>query len=199
MNLAGWGVGGLLVSLVLVSSGCVSAYRSGQIAMRDGRYVEAASRFTEVLAEDPDRVDALFGLGLAHYRAGLYRAAVGPLGRAVLTEPDRADARIYLALTYLALEDQGAAERQLKALLELGAHPRVLAQARRALGLLQSGVLPPEVREFIRYSLEDELAWRDEVLEARLAPHMYFGPAWFVGDSTGWNPLGWYPYGVPRP
>jgi hypothetical protein len=63
---------------------------------------------------------------------------------------------------------------------------------------MESGPLPAELREFIRQSLEDEILWQRDVLEARLAPHMYFGPAWFVGDPTGWSPLGWYPYGVPR-
>jgi tetratricopeptide (TPR) repeat protein len=192
---AGW----LVVSLALAFSGCASAYRSGQIAMQEGRYLEAASRFTEVLADDPDRADALFGLGLAHYRAGLFRAAVGPFGRAVLAVPDSVEGRLYLALTYMALEDQGAAVRQLRAMLDLSVHPRIAVQARRAVDLMQAGVLPTEVCQFIRQSLEDEILWQQEVLEARLAPHMYFGPAWFVGDSTSWSPLGWYPYGVPRP
>jgi tetratricopeptide (TPR) repeat protein len=167
--------------------------------MQEGRYLEAASRFTEVLADDPDRADALFGLGLAHYRAGLFRAAVGPFGRAVLAVPDSVEGRLYLALTYMALEDQGAAVRQLRAMLDLSVHPRIAVQARRAVDLMQAGVLPTEVCQFIRQSLEDEILWQQEVLEARLAPHMYFGPAWFVGDSTSWSPLGWYPYGVPRP
>lgn len=189
----------LLITLALVLAGCASAYRSGQIAMQEGRFLEAASRFTEVLADDPDRPDALFGLGLAQYRAGLFRAAIGPLGRAVLAAPDSGEARLYLALTYLALEDQGAAVRQLKAMQDLNIHPRIAVQARRAVSLMESGPLPAEMREFIRQSLEDEIVWQQEVMDARLAPHLYLGPAWFVGDSTGWSPLGWYPYGVPRP
>jgi tetratricopeptide (TPR) repeat protein len=188
-----------VVSLALAFSGCASAYRSGQIAMQEGRYLEAASHFTEALADDPDRADALFGLGLAHYRAGLFRAAIGPLGRSVLAVPDSAEARLYLALTYLALEDQGAALRQLKAMQDLSVHPRIAAQVGRAVRLMESDALPAEIREFIRQSLEDEILWERDVVEARVAPHMYFGPAWFVGDSTGWSPLGWYPYGVPRP
>jgi len=196
----GWpGAGWLVVSLALLFSGCASAYRSGQIAMQEGRYLEAASRFTEVLAQDPDRADALFALGLAQYRAGLFRAAIGPFGRSVLAAPDSAEARLYLALTYLALEDQGAAARQLKAIQDLSVHPRIAGQAGRALGLMESGPLSAEMREFIRQSLEDEILWQQDVMEARLAPHMYFGPAWFVGDPAGWRPLGWYPYGVPRP
>jgi tetratricopeptide (TPR) repeat protein len=131
--------------LALVLSGCASAYRSGQIAMQEGRYLEAASRFTEVLARDPNRADALFNLGLAQYRTGLFRAAIGPFGRAVLAAPDSAEARLYLALTYLALEDQGMAARQLRALLDLGAHPRIVVQAGRAVSLMESGPLPAEL------------------------------------------------------
>jgi hypothetical protein len=37
------------------------------------------------------------------------------------------------------------------------------------------------------------------VIEARLAPHVYLGPAWFLRDPAGWSLLGWYPYGLPRP
>ena len=51
----------------------------------------------------------------------------------------------------------------------------------------------------MRKSLEDEADWQRELIEARLAPHVYLGPAWFVHDPAGWSPLGWYPYGAPRP
>lgn len=46
---------------------------------------------------------------------------------------------------------------------------------------------------------DDEARWYQDVQEARLAPHLYFGPAWFVRDPAGWSPLGWYPYGFPGP
>jgi tetratricopeptide (TPR) repeat protein len=191
-------LGWLLVGLAL-TPGCVSTYRSGQIALEQGRNLEAASLFTQVLSEDPTRVDALFALGVAHYRAGFFDAAIGPLGRTVLAQPDRSEARLYLALTYLALEKQAAAARQLKALLELDIHPRNAAQVRAALGLMEAGVLPTAVHQFVQQSLEAGIVWQHEVLEARLAPHMYLGPTWFVRDSSGWSALGAYPYGVPRP
>ena len=78
-------------------------------------------------------------------------------------------------------------------------HPRIAAQAGRAAGLLRLGVLPTQTREFVRKSLEDEADWQREVIEARLAPHVYLGPAWFARDPAGWSPLGWYPYGPPAP
>jgi len=190
---------GLVAGLALLLAGCATAFQHGQTALHEGRYQEAAARFGEALAEDPARVDALVGLGLAQYHLDAFHAAVGSLGRAVLAVPDRAEPRLYLALAYLALEDQAAAARQLEALAGLDVHPRIAAQAGRAATLLGLGALPVGPREFVRKSLEDEADWHRELLEARLAPHMYLGPAWFVHDPAGWSPLGWYPYGVPRP
>ena len=189
----------LLAGLVWLLTGCATAYRAGEAALQEGRYEEATARFSDALADDPDRPEALFGLGLAQYRLGSFDAAVASLRRAVLVAPDRADVRLYLALGYLALGDQDAAAGQLGGLLELDIHPRVAAQARRALGLLQGDALPAEVRDFVRQSLDDEARWYQDVREARLAPHLYFGPTWFVRDPAGWSPLGWYPYGFPGP
>jgi tetratricopeptide (TPR) repeat protein len=189
----------LLPGLVLLAGCATTTYRSGQTALHEGRYATAAARFAEVLARDPEHGDALFGLGLTRYRMGAFDAAVGALDRAVLAAPDRGEARLYLALSYLALGDQARAERQLSALRDLRAHPRVAAQVGRAVDLMRLGTLTVEMREFVRASLEDEDEWQREVTEARLAPHLYFGPAWFMGVPTGWSPLGWYPYGVPTP
>jgi tetratricopeptide (TPR) repeat protein len=190
---------GLLAGLLLLLAGCVTAYQHGQTALREGRYLEAASRFGEVLADDPASAKALLGLGIAQYHLDSFRAAVGSLWRAVLALPAHAEARLYLALTYLALEDQGAAARHLDAVAGLGVHPRTAAQASRAAALLHRGPVSIEIREFVRKSLEDEADWSRDVIEARLAPHVYLGPTWFARDPAGWSPLGWYPYGVPPP
>src|SRR4030095_17154110 len=107
-------LGWLLIGLA-VTSACASTYRPGQIALQEGRNLEAVSLFTQVLSEDPTYVDALFALGIADYRAGFFDAAIGPLGRTVLAQPDRAEARLYLALTYLALEKPDGATRPLRA------------------------------------------------------------------------------------
>jgi len=77
----------LLPGLVLVV-GCATAFQSGQTALHEGRYAAAAARFADVLARDPERSDALFGLGLARYRMGAFDAAVGALSWAVLAAPD---------------------------------------------------------------------------------------------------------------
>jgi tetratricopeptide (TPR) repeat protein len=194
----GWATG-LLAGLALLLTGCAMAYQHGQTALHEGRYLDAATRFGEALADDPGSTDALVGLGIAQYRLDSFDAAVTSLGRAVLAVPAHGEARLYLGLTYLALEDQGAAARHLEALAGLDVHPRIAAQAGRAAALLRRGALPPETREFVRKSLEDEVAWNQEVIEARLAPHAYLGPAWFGRDAAGWGFLGWYPYGLPRP
>jgi tetratricopeptide (TPR) repeat protein len=189
----------LLAGLALLLAGCASTYQRGEAALRAGRYLDAAARFGEVLAEDPERADALVGLGLAQYRLNGFTQAAGSLERAVRALPRHAEARFYLALTALALEDQPAATGHLDALAGLDLHPRIAAQVGRAAALLRRGPLPAETREFVRKSLEDEADWHRELLEERLAPHMYLGPTWFVYDPAGWTPLGWYPYGVPRP
>jgi hypothetical protein len=190
---------GLLAGLALLLAGCATAYQHGQIALHEGRYLEASGRFGEALAGDPASEDALLGLGIAQYHLDSFNAALGSLGRATLAEPAHAEARLYLGLTYLALEDQRSAARQLEALAGLGVHPRTAAQASRAAALLRLGPLSVEIREFVRKSLEDEVAWNRDVIEARLAPHVYLGPAWFLRDPAGWSLLGWYPYGLPRP
>jgi tetratricopeptide (TPR) repeat protein len=189
----------LLAALVLLLTGCVTAYQHGQTALREGRYLEAAARFGEALADHPASANALLGLGIAQYHLDSFHAALGSLGRAVLAVPAHAEARLYLALTYLALEDQGSAARHLEAVAGLGVHSRTAVQASRAAALLHRGPLSIEIREFVRKSLEAEADWSRDVIDARLAPHVYLGPAWFARDPAGWSPLGWYPYGVPPP
>ena len=189
----------LLGGLVWVLPGCATAYRAGEVALQEGRYEDATAKFGEALADRPDRPEALLGLGLARYRMGSFDAAVATLGRAVLVAPDRADVRLYLALGYLALGSQDLAAGQLAVLREQDIHPRIAAQAGRALGLLRGEALPAEICDFVRESLDDEARWYQDVQEARLAPHQYFGPTWFVRDPAGWSPLGWYPYGFPGP
>ncbi len=98
-----WTLGWLLIGLAVLASGCTSAYRSGQIALEEGRNLEAASLFSKALEENPKRVDALLLLGIARYRTGFFNAAIGSLGRAVLAQPDDPDARLYLALAFLAV------------------------------------------------------------------------------------------------
>lgn len=54
--------GWFLIGLAVLASGCASAYRSGQVALGEGRNLEAASLFGKALEKDPTRVDALQSL-----------------------------------------------------------------------------------------------------------------------------------------
>ena len=74
----------VLALAALALAGCASGYGDGRRALRQGRYVDAATQFEEVLARNPDRVDALVGLGVAKYKAGEFDEAIPPLDRAVL-------------------------------------------------------------------------------------------------------------------
>jgi tetratricopeptide (TPR) repeat protein len=88
----------LLAALAFAISGCTTTVGRGQTALRDGRYAEAASNFETALKENPERSDALVGLGIARYEQRLYDEAVAHLSQAVNRDPKRADARLYLGL-----------------------------------------------------------------------------------------------------
>jgi len=153
----------LLLSLALVSAGCATGYSRGAAAYRQGDYVEAATRFEDVLARNPTSIDALIGLGLSRYRLGDHEAAVTALERAAAQAPDHPIARLYLGLAYLADGQDGRAEEHLQRFIAL-APPRTAAQVERALRLLR-GALPPsdDVRTFVAASLEAETAWAQDL------------------------------------
>lgn len=159
---------GLLVAAALLG-GCATAYVQGATAYRQGRYDEAASRFAAVLAEDPDRLDALVGLGRARYKLGDWDAAVDALERAVVQAPGHATARLYLGLAYLQRGEEGRAEEHLSAFRSLQADPRTAAQVDRTLRLLRDAPLTSDLREFVAAALEDAAEWRREVQETRRA------------------------------
>jgi tetratricopeptide (TPR) repeat protein len=157
------------VALLTLLGGCSTAYVQGASAYRQGRYDEAADQFAAALAEDPDRVDALVGLGLSRYRQGAWDEAIEALGRVAAREPGYAIARLYLALAYLQRGDAARAEEHLLAYRELRPDPRMTALVNRALRLLRSGPLTDEQRGFVAASLETAAAWQREVYEARQA------------------------------
>jgi tetratricopeptide (TPR) repeat protein len=179
---------------VLLLAGCATAYQHGQTALHEGRYQEAAARFGEAPAEDPARVDALVGLGLAQYRLDAFHAAVGSLGRAVLAAPDRAEPRLYLALATWPSRIRRAAARQLEALAGLDVHPRIAAQRRGAAAAARRAA----GRDARVRAQESRTRPTGIVSCSRRVRPTYLGPAWFVHDPAGWSPP-MVPYGVPRP
>ena len=91
----------LLLVVVVLTAGCASALLNGQIALRQGRYVEAEGYFNEALAKDPGGTDALVGLGIAQYKAGRIEESIDTLEKAVQIRPNEPSVRLYLALGYL--------------------------------------------------------------------------------------------------
>lgn len=162
----------LLFAVVALASGCASAVTQGQIALRQGRYVEAEGFFNEALAKDPGRTDALVGLGIAQYKAGQIDQAIESLEKAVQIRPNEPSVRLYLALAYLKREDTEKAEEQLAALRSLRIDSRVADQVQQALALLKQGPLSDSVRNFIVGSLETQAELSRDVQDARLQAQM---------------------------
>jgi tetratricopeptide (TPR) repeat protein len=169
---------------VSVLAGCATPYGLGQTALRQGRYGEAVSHFEQVLAQDPNRLDALVGLGVSRYKLTEFGEAIDALDRVVAQAPEHADARLYLGLSYLRTGEDGLAEDQLNALLGLTPEPRLAAQLDRALQVLRSDqLLSEEMRGFLVASLEDEAEWAREVRELRLERQRVFYSSYYYPRS----------------
>ena len=180
---------------LLALAGCATPYAQGLAALRQERYDEAASHFTEALARDPGRLDARAGLGVTRYKLGAFDEAEAALRQALAQAPKNAEARFYLSLAYLQKGENTAADEQLTALLALEPHPRMAAQIGRALKVIRAGPLSDEVKRFVAASLEDEVEWEQEVREAERAQRVY------VAEPAGliyWPPY-WYPRRYPFP
>lgn len=172
----------------LAGAGCTTLYGQGMTALRLERYDEAAIRFEAALKQDPERLDARVGLGIARYKLGMLDQAVEVLERVIARAPRNTDARLYLGLSYLRKGEDGPAEEQLTALADPKLHPRLAAQIARALKVLRVEYpLSDEVRSFLAASLEDEAEWERDLREAQLTPRAYVV-----------EPFGFYGYGFPR-
>jgi tetratricopeptide (TPR) repeat protein len=187
----------LLVAVVALAAGCASAVTQGQIALRQGRYVEAEGFFNEALAKDPGRTDALVGLGIAQYKEGQTDQAIDSLEKAVQIRPNEPSVRLYLALAYLKRGDTEKAEQQLAALRALKIDARVGDQVQQALDLIKQGPLSDSVRNFIVGSLETQAELSRDVHDARLQAQM--AQAYYYAYSpyypfAPFSPFYAYPY-----
>ena len=162
----------VLLAVVALAAGCVSPVYKGQIALRQGRYIEAEGFFNEALTEDPSKTDALVGLGIAQYKAGQIDTAIATLEKAVQIRPNEPSVRLYLALGYLKREETEKAEVQLTALRGLRIDPRVGQQVQQSLDLLKQGPLTDSVRSYIVGSLETQAELSRDVQDARLQAQM---------------------------
>jgi len=174
----------LLAMLAFAISGCATTVGLGQTALREGRYIEAASNFERALKEHPERPDALVGLGTVRYAQGSYDEAVALLGQALNQDPRRADAQLYLGLSYLKRGDDASAEQHLRAFRGLTHNARVTRQVDDALQLIRTEQpLSPRSRHFVATSLESVVKSEQELQDARAAygtwPY-YSDTDWFV-------------------
>ena len=145
-----------VLGLVLLA-GCATPYADGRVALQAGRYADAARHFEDALARDPDRLDALMGLGIARYKEGKLAEAVADLARVVARQPSSETAHLYLALAYLRGGRIPDAEATLTRLLALAPQPRLAGQATRALALIRQEPAPTEeARNLLAAGLEAE-------------------------------------------
>jgi len=155
------------VLTTLALAGCATTpYAAGDAAARQGRYAEAVSHYQKALVGDPDRIDALVGLGIARYKLGALAEAIDALERAVAHAPEEARARFYLGLSYLRKGDLDRADAHLTAFVNLKPERRLAAQVDRTLNLIRAKPLPEETRVFAAASLENEAELVQEASEA---------------------------------
>jgi tetratricopeptide (TPR) repeat protein len=159
---------GLLLALSGLP-GCTTTFSEGAAAARAGRYLDASSAFERALAEDPDRLDALVGLGIARYKLRAFDDAITALERAEGRASRDATVRLYLGLSYLEKGEVGPADGHLTAFVEIAVDRRIAAQAQRALSILRSGPIDAETRAFLAASLDDEADLLRELGETRQA------------------------------
>jgi tetratricopeptide (TPR) repeat protein len=158
----------LLLAVIALAAGCATPLAQGQMALRQGRYVEAETYFNEALAKDPGRTDALIGLGISQYKRGEIDQAIESLEKAVQIRPNEPSVRLYLALASLKKGDTAQAERQLTALRSLKIDSRIGQQVQQALDVIQQGPLTDSVRNFLVGSLETQAELSRDVQDARL-------------------------------
>lgn len=148
-------------------AGCATTpYAAGVEAAKQGRYAEAVTGYEEALNRDPNRLDALIGLGIARYKLGALTEAIEILEKAVARTPAEGTARLYLALGYLRTGDAGRVDEHLTAFIGLQPDRRLAAQADRTLKMLRAGPISEETRAFVAVSLEDEAELVQEASEA---------------------------------
>ena len=117
----------------------------------DGKAVEALQLYDEILASEPDNVEALAYRGWLLKRAGLPDQALESLDRAVAVDPTFADAHFFRGMVlYQDRDDPAGAVLEFQAFLANNPPPdfvdsvgEVLAEARDAAGVKAAGAVPP--------------------------------------------------------
>jgi len=165
---------GLLIAVLAaacaVGACATSSAARGQTALRQGDFASAAWDFEDALAEQPDRLDILIGLGIARYKLGAFADARDALEAAITRAPRDLHARLYLALTELQDGTIARAVEHLRAFRAGRLDPRVAALIDRSLPLLESPQATADVRRLVAATLEDEVSLARELQQARLTP-----------------------------
>jgi tetratricopeptide (TPR) repeat protein len=165
-----WRVGLGIALVVALAAGCATTPTAvGSTALREGRPAEAAVQFEKALAEDPGRLDALIGLGIARYRFGAYDEAIAALSVAVTQAPGNPAAHLYLALSDIRKRDDAKAQEHLAALRALPLEPHFIALVDQTLELLRVGGPTDAVRTYVVASLDYASDWSRELAETRQA------------------------------
>lgn len=170
---------GLLIAVLAAAcavGACASSAARGHTALRQGDFASAAWDFEDALAEQPDRVDALIGLGIARYKLGALAGARDALEGAIARAPGDPHARLYLGLTELQDGNIARAIEHLRAFRGERLDPRVAALIDRSVPLLESAQATADVRLLIAATLEDEISLARELQQARLTPPPFAGP-----------------------
>jgi tetratricopeptide (TPR) repeat protein len=182
----------LLLALgALLLAGCASTQRRGERALSAGQYNDAIHLFQAVLAEEPDRLDARLGLGIALYKVGAWPDAALTLDEVLARAPSERPALLYRGLVAIQRGEDAVAEDRLTRFRDSTRLPRFAAQLGRALRVLHgSGDVSADTREFIATSLEDVVGSAREIEEARLAVQraylMAYPPIYCVPTRRGW-------------
>ena len=185
----------LLVTIVL-TVGCASDYAKGQWALRQGRYAEAEGYFMRTLMEDPQRIDALVGLGVAQYKKGEIDLAIETLEKALAARPKDPSGQLYLGLAYLKKNDPARAAEHLAALRGLPIDPRLAEQVDRALEVIRKEPLTEPVRNLLASNLDAAAELAREAAEARRDAQLAFPPPYLGSPYFGY-PFYGYPFGNP--
>ena len=182
-----WRYAAGLAVIAIRAAGCATTpTAAGSAALREGRAAEAASNFEQALAQEPERLDALIGLGISRFRLGGYDDAIASLSQAVSRAPAHPAARLYLALAHLRKHQDAQALEHLTALRALDLEPRFGALVEQALTLLRAGGLSDPVRTYMIASLDYGADWSRELAETRRAlrsAQLYADPFWYWSPS----------------
>ncbi|HEV8584088.1 MAG TPA: tetratricopeptide repeat protein [Methylomirabilota bacterium] len=157
-----------LALVAIVVAGCaVTAQSRGERALVQGDFVAARAEFEAALAEHPDRVGALLGLAVAHYKMGALAEAAASFDRVLAQAPQSGTALLYGGLAALQQKRDDVAADRLTRFRAIEPDPRFGAQVDRALALVKGPPVTDEVRTFVATSIEDAARATMEVRAAQ--------------------------------